>query len=372
MNAQAVTVEDGEIPAPRQTAELFGHEDAERALLAAAHGGRLPHAWLITGPKGIGKATLAYRFARHLFAHPPASPAASGGLFAADDLPATIPDSMYIAPEQPLFHRVAAGGHGDLLTVELRANDSGKLSSVIRVGDVRAAIDFAHMTASEGGYKVIVVDGAELMNRESENAFLKILEEPPADTVILMVSHNPGRLLPTTRSRCRMLALKPLSTEIVTDLMTRHLPDVPAADAHELARLSEGSIGRTLSLAMGGGLDIYRDTVKILRSLPDLNGAAVQALATKLARSGADDAYRSGIDLYRWWLSRIVLASSRGAAGDPSLSPDEREIADRAAGTAILPVWLARLDEAESLIRSADTLNLDRKQVILSLFLSLA
>ncbi|MBO6520578.1 MAG: DNA polymerase III subunit delta' [Rhodospirillales bacterium] len=376
MNAETAQVLEDQDFGPRHTAELIGHADAERTLLNAASGGRLPHAWLFTGPKGIGKATLAFRFARYLFTHLPGGAeggtSAAGGLFADDEIPAQLPDSLYVDPERPVFHRVASGGHGDLMTVERKLNDRGKLSTQIRVEDVRAAIDFAHLTSSEGGYKVIIVDGAELMNRSSENAFLKILEEPPAHCVIIMVSHNPGRLLPTTRSRCRTLAMKPLTTEQVTDLMTQHMPEVAANEAHELARLSEGSIGRAMSLAAGGGLEIYRDVVNIFASLPNLDGAAVQALATKLSKAGADDAYYSGIELYRWWLSRVVLAASRGADGDVSLSAEEQGIAARVAATSILPIWLARLDQAESLIRSADPLNLDRKQVILSLFLSLA
>ena len=363
MNAKVVISEENDIPTPRETADLFGHEEAEQVLINAEASGRLPHAWLITGPKGIGKATLAYRFARYLFTRDSDGETASaaGGLFADDDIP-TTEGSLYVSPDRSLFHRVAASGHGDLMTVELKVNDKGKLSTQIRVDDVRSAIDFAHMTSSEGGYKVIIVDGAELMNTSSENAFLKVLEEPPAGLVIIMVSHNPGRLLSTTRSRCRTLTLKPLSTETVCDLMGRYMPDVSADDAHELARLSEGSIGRAMSLASGDGLDIYRDVVKIIGSLPNINGSAVQALATKLSKSGADDAYYSGLELFRWWLSRIVLASSRGAEGDESLSDAEREIATRAAATAALPVWLGRLDQAESLIRSADTLNLDRNR----------
>jgi len=373
MNAKAVVDVDDGIPDPRETATLFGHAAAEQTLLDAVDSGRLPHAWLITGPKGIGKATLAFRFARYLLSRPAGhESAAAGGLFGAEELPQTGGEGMYVSPERPVFHRIAAGGHGDLFTVELQPTNTGRMSTQIRVDDVRAAIDFAHMTSSEGGYKVIIVDGAELMNTASENAFLKILEEPPADTVILMVSHNPGRLLPTTRSRCRTLQLKPLPAEIVGELLQTHQPDVAGADAAELARLADGSIGRALTLAQGGGLDIYRDIVAILGTLPALDGNAVQALAAKLGKSGADDAYRSGIDLYRWWLSRIVLAASRGADGDATLTADERQIANRVAATAILPVWLARLDEVESLIRSADPLNLDRKQVVLSLFLTLA
>ncbi len=361
-----------EIPSPRENPALQGHEDAERELQSAAGGGRLPHAWLITGPQGIGKATLAYRFARYLFTHPPASDDGPG-LFG--EMPVALPEDgegLFVDPELPVFHRVAASGHGDLFTLECRENDNGKMSTQIRVDDVRAAIDFARKTSSEGGYKVIVVDGAEFLNRSSENAFLKILEEPPPHTVILLVSHNPGRLLPTTRSRCRTLALKPLAADIITDLMRTYRPDLAPDEAAELARLSGGSIGRAMMMASADGLRIYRDIVAILAALPRIDGRAVQGFATAMAKAGADDTYRVGLDLYRWWLSRIVLASSRGAEGDPTLTAEERAIAARAADTAILPIWLRRLDETESLIRSAEPLNLDRKQVMQSLFFSLA
>lgn len=357
---------------PRHAADLFGHEEAERVLIASHASGRLPHAWLFTGPAGIGKATLAFRFARFLFSNPPGGGAAAGGLFGVDDIPAETPDTLYVDPDRPLFHRVASGGHSDLFTVERTLNKQGKLSQVIRVEDVRSAIHFAHMTPSEGGFKVVIVDGAENMNRESENAFLKVLEEPPPDTIILMVSHAPGRLLPTTRSRCRTLALKPLSADLVTTLLSRQAPEIAPDEAADLARLADGSIGRALMLAAGDGLQTYREMLGIFATLPALDGNKVQALAKRLGRAGADDAYRSGIELYRWWLSRIVLAASRGADADPALNAEEKGITARAAASAILPVWLGRLDEAESLIRSADTFHFDRKQVFLTLFLSMA
>ena len=371
MNAEVADLTELET-GPRHTADLIGHPEIEHELLQAHASGRLPHAWLLTGPAGIGKATMAFRFARYLFAHPPGTESAAGGLFDDDDIPAETPTTMFVDPDRPVFHRVASGGHSDLFTLERTLNDKGKLSQQIRVGDVRDAIHFAHMTPSEGGYKVIIVDGAEAMNRESENALLKVLEEPPADTVIIMVSHAPGRLLPTTRSRCRAVAMKPLANDDVVTLLARHAPELSIDEAAELARLSGGSIGRAMMLAAGEGLETYRDMLDIFTSLQSLDGRRVQELAKRLGRTGADDAYRSGIELFRWWLSRIVLAASRGAEADSTLNEAEKGVATRAASTAILPVWLGRLDESESLIRSADTYNFDRRQVILSLFLAMA
>ena len=194
--------EDPAVPHPRETLTLYGHIEAEHAFLDAYRGGRMPHAWLIGGARGIGKATLAYRMARFVFAHPdPAKPAVQNA------------ESLALAPDNPAVRRVAAQGHSDLLALERVEDDKGKLRSVIQVDDVRRTIGFFGSTAGEGGWRVCIVDSADELNAAGANALLKILEEPPAKSLLLVVSHAPGRLLPTIRSRCRRLALRPLSAE---------------------------------------------------------------------------------------------------------------------------------------------------------------
>src|SRR5258708_5465301 len=187
---------------PRHNPLLLGHEVAGAALWQAPRSGGLPHAGLLSGPRGIGKATLAFRFARFLFAQGAAAP----GLFAAP------PVSLAVAPEHPVFRRVASGGHADLLVVERSFDPKRKkLRSEIVVDDTRSIAAFLRLTPAEGSWRVVIVDGADVMNRNAANAVLKILEEPPQKAVLLLVSDNPGRLLPTIRSRCRILALKPLA-----------------------------------------------------------------------------------------------------------------------------------------------------------------
>src|SRR5262249_40532591 len=187
-------------PFPRETTVLYGHADAERALLAAYRGARFPHAWLIGGRSGIGKATLAYRMARFVLAHP-------------DPAAAAVQEAQTL--EIPADHRVArqvgAQGHSDLLVLERTVNEkTGKLFTVIRVEDVRRTVPFFGSTAGEGGWRVCIVDCAdELQYPQAANALLKILEEPPANALLLLVSHAPARLLPTIRSRCRRLMLRP-------------------------------------------------------------------------------------------------------------------------------------------------------------------
>src|SRR5471032_3513251 len=192
--------DDRDVLFPRETSALFGHAEAERALLEAYKGGRIPHAWLIGGPPGIGKATLAYRLARFVLAHPdPKAPAVQDAT------------SLAVGADNPVARRIAAQAQGDLLVLERTINETtGKLYTVIRVDDVRRSVSFFGSTAGEGGWRIAIVDAVDDLQREGANALLKVLEEPPARTLLLLVSHAPGRELPTIRSRCRRLLLRPL------------------------------------------------------------------------------------------------------------------------------------------------------------------
>ena len=227
-------------PEPRANPLLLGHEAAEATLLEAMRSGRMHHAWLITGPDGVGKATLAYRFARRLLARMP-----------------TGEQTLALEPTHPVFRRVAAGAHADLHTVE-RAYDEKRrrMRTQIAVEDVRRISAFMSLTPAEGGWRVAIVDGAEEMNQSSANALLKILEEPPRRAILLLVCGAPGRLLPTIRSRCRRLRLDPLGQEAMDRLLAAYLPDVAADERGRLATVAEGSPGRALLLAEDQGLAI--------------------------------------------------------------------------------------------------------------------
>src|SRR6516164_3743265 len=193
--------------APRENPDLLGHENAERELRQLAEGGRLPHALLLTGPRGIGKATLAFRLARFLLAQP--GDRADSGLA--------------VDPASNAFRRVASGGHADLLTVE-RAYDPRRRRrrSDIIVEDVREIAGFMRLTAAEEGWRIVIVDGAEEMNRNAANALLKSLEEPPHRALLLLISHSPGQLLPTIRSRCRRCPLAALPQPLVVEPLERY------------------------------------------------------------------------------------------------------------------------------------------------------
>jgi len=362
--------EDQWPPPPRHNAELIGHEAAESSLINSFDSNTLPHAWLITGPRGVGKATLAYRFARFLLSKGGNSNMQTG-MFV-DALPADKAESLYIAPESPVFRRIAAGGHADFLSVERGLNERGKPRTEIIVDDVRSIGAFLNLTSAEGGWRVVVIDSADDMNRNAANAVLKVLEEPPSGVLLLLVSHNPGRLLPTIRSRCRKLVLKPLKEDVVADLVLKYSPGMAFDDASQLARLSEGSIGRALSLVEEGGLELYRELLQLLKSLPDLDAAALHKFGDRVGKSGADDAFRVVSDLLRWWIGRLVLmgAGNRAESGGGD-SADEQALMARMISAGGLDRWLEVWEKINNLLERTESAYLDRKQVILSVFLTL-
>ena len=198
------TEDDSEAPHPRATTVLFGQAAAEAALLTAYRGGRIPHAFLIVGPKGIGKATLAYRLARFVLAHP--DPAAPDVVAAA---------SLAVDAEHPVARRIAAQAQGDLLILERTLNDKGTLRQQIAVDDIRRTVSFFGSTAGEGGWRIAIVDSVDELNRSGANALLKVLEEPPERALLLLVSHSAARVPATLRSRCRIVTLRPLGAEDV-------------------------------------------------------------------------------------------------------------------------------------------------------------
>ena len=220
---------------PRDTAALVGQEPAEQRLLWSLQSGRLPHAWLLTGKPGIGKATLAYRMARFLLARP--------------DGHSGLGVDLSIDPEDSVFRQVAASTHPDLLVLERGVNErSGKPRSEIVVEEVRKVGERLRRTASDGGWRLLIVDSADEMNRSAANALLKLLEEPPPQALLLLISHAPGRLLPTIRSRCCNLPLAPLPDRLVIALMAEQLPDLTDEECRSLAVLAEGSVGKAVAL----------------------------------------------------------------------------------------------------------------------------
>jgi len=346
------------VPEPRANPDLVGHAAAERTLLRAWTSGRLPHAWLIAGPRGIGKATLAFRFARFVLA------GGGGGLFGA-------PDDLFVEPADPVARRVASGGHADLRTLQRTFNEKrDRLRSEIVVDDVRDVGAFLRLTPAEGGWRVVVVDNADELNRNAANALLKVLEEPPARALLLLVSHAPGRLLPTIRSRCQRLTLAALPEATVAGLLARYRPDLDAADAAALARLAEGSIGRAVELGAAGGLDLYREVAGLMLGLPRLDAAALHGLGDRFNRADGEAAFRTAAGLLGRWLGRMVHAGAAGAP-PPEVLPGEADCMRRLLAARGLDQWLELWDKIGRLFARTESVSLDRKQVWVTAFLEI-
>ncbi|MBX3501099.1 MAG: DNA polymerase III subunit delta' [Alphaproteobacteria bacterium] len=347
-------------PLPRTNARLVGHDEAERALLDSFISGKLPHAWLISGPRGIGKATLAHRFARFLLAGEH-----GGGLFGG------APTSLEVDMRAPAAQRLIAGGHADMRTVEIGYNENtGRKRTEIVIGNVRDLGSFMRLTPAEGGWRVAVIDAADEMNRAATNAVLKLLEEPPPRSVLLLVAHAPGGLLPTVRSRCRRLMLKALPEDTVVELLGQYMPALPADESIALARLSDGSIGRALEFADAGGLKLYGDLFGLLDGLPRLDAAALHAFAERVGRRGDDGErdFRTVAFLLDWWLKTLVRQGAVGEA-PASLLAGEAPLRLRLLQGAGLDRWMQVWEKVAHLFARADAVNLDRKQVVLgSLF----
>src|SRR5947208_5007355 len=243
---------------PRETSILAGHREAEAALLNAYRSGRIPHAWLIGGPQGIGKATLAYRMARFVLAH--RNPAASDVQSA---------ETLWVDPSEPVARHVAAGAHGGLLALERTLNDRGVMRTVITVDETRETISFFGSTAAVEGWRICIVDTVDELNPNAANALLKVLEEPPHQSLFLLVSHAPARVLPTIQSRCRKLPLRPLAVDDVIRAAARAaniaIDDPALAEAAEAA---EGSVARAMTLLGGDALKIYQRTADMLAAQP--------------------------------------------------------------------------------------------------------
>lgn len=335
------TERESTIPHPRETSRLFGHREAEAALLTAYRSGRIPHAWLIGGPQGIGKATLAYRMARFVLAHSqPLAPAVQRA------------ENLAIDPDDAVARQVAAGSHGGLLTLERTANDRGVMRTVITVDETRETIAFFGSTAAAEGWRVCIVDTVDELNPNAANALLKILEEPPQQSLFLLVSHAPARVLATIQSRCRKLRLRPLATDdvIAAAAAAAELdPNDPAL--REAVEASEGSVARALTLLGGDALKLQQRTAALLARLPQVDPRELHTLGDSLGTSDrvALAAFIDGID--RWIAERLH--------------------ADEANANQNLP-RLARLAEVwEKIVRAArdtETYNLERKPLVFSVF----
>lgn len=335
-------------PAPEEQPAWFGDPGPERALLEAYRSGRMHHAWLIGGPKGVGKATLAYRFARFVLDNP-------------DPITATEATDLTVPQTSAAFRKVANRAHPNLLILERPWDEkNGRFRTDLTVGEIRKTVSFFGSTSGEPGWRIAIVDPADDMNASSANALLKVLEEPPQRSLFLLVSHAPGRLLPTIRSRSRRLDVFPLSSGAITQAIRNHGDD--PEDVELAAALAEGSLRRAITLLESGGIGTYRDLTKVLASLPRVDIDAMHAFADSVSRRGNEDVWVGFVELLGGWLNRRVRGEQE---------PDSTAPAAPAVAAAPLERWAEVWENLRRSVAETDALNLDRKRAVLSILMSL-
>ena len=340
-------------PHPRHAAAVIGHDAAAEDFLSSAHAHRLHHAWLITGPRGVGKATLAWQIARWLLAD-------------------GRDDSLNIPSDSPVARRVAALSEPRLHLVRRGFDDkTGRLKAEIGVDDIRALLSFFHMSAAEGGRRVAIVDAADDMNGAAANALLKMLEEPPKGGVILLIAHQPARLLPTIRSRCRELRLAPLSPENMARVLT---PLGVDAGAEALAALSGGSVGEALRLDGQDGLKVYAQIVDLFATLPRFDRLKARDLAEGAGgRATADgDPFDLRITLLDRFLTRLARAGLMGAP-IPEAAPGEAALMARLCpDDHAARIWATAQAELSARARTGRAVNLDPAALVMDMLIQLA
>lgn len=330
-------------PHPRDQFAFFGHKDGEGAFLEGLRSGRLHHAWLIGGPQGIGKATLAYRVARTVLDPTKANDRSI--------------DNMQVSPESAAARQVSALSHPNLSVLRRApATDKKAASTTIPVDAVRKALNMFGSTAADGGYRVCIVDSAEDLTISSANALLKVIEEPPPRSLFLIVSHAPQRVLPTIRSRCRRLLLRPLEEDHIKAAI-HSLGEPWNSVSEELLGhalpYGEGSVRRTLELLDEEKVTFIEQVARLLEGLPRADAKQIHALAEALAKRDADDSYELTLETVERWVSGKLR--ERASLGPARLAPLV-EVCEKIGRTA----------------REIDVFNLDRRPFILSLFDDLA
>ncbi len=348
----------GDLPHPRETTPLVGHIDAVERFARAFAGGRMPGAWLLSGPKGVGKATFAYHAARALL---------RGA--------AETPDQIVSASNDTVYQRVGAQGHGNLMVLRRPWDERTKrLKTELTVEQVRRTGTFFSQTASEAAWRICIVDSADEMNRNAANALLKTLEEPPARSVFLLVSRSPGRLPPTMRSRCRGLKFSPLAPNLTGQVVHQVLGEAGGSQPAELdaaLALAEGSPGRALQLIEAGGGDLYASIVALMPGARGTDRAGIAMLADRMSRPGQDESYRLFRSLLAQAFSQIARTALAGSPpGDVPAALTERIRTI----SAVQPVdrWASLWEMSNAFLADVDAVNADRRQAIASVFQKIA
>ncbi|MBL0942236.1 MAG: DNA polymerase III subunit delta' [Alphaproteobacteria bacterium] len=345
---------------PREQSFFYGHEVQSNWFLSSYKLGRLPHGLLLVGPSGVGKATFAFQVARHLLAFPQGC---------------SDCHAFGLPIEHPVFRRVASGGHGDLLVIEPEISLEGQNAKEINVESLRSVSHFLSQTSLEGGWRVVIIDGD--MNRNAANAILKILEEPPVRTLVMILTESLGRVIPTIRSRCQKLNFGALKDQEVAHIVSLIFPKISSTDLKIITELAEGRPGRALQLYEAGGAGVYCDLIEVFNAIDPFSLSKIHEFCQKYA---AKPKKEDGMNLFvlvgeliEYWLYKAVaylLSPEKNAISE--VVQNEIQSFTQAARIREVAEWSVVWEKVTESFRHARQSHLDRYQVLIEVFTTLS
>lgn len=349
---------------PHLAQSVSGYEDIEQELVSLINKGELPHAFIFSGPKGIGKSTFAFRLARYLVKNGVSSSADAGPSLFGDDLPAEEIASLDIDPEDKTFSQIAAGAHPDMLYLGQVYEHDPKSGKGINVEQARKVVPFMRMTASGKGYRVVILDDADLMQNSAQNAILKILEEPPANTALILVTHRIGSLIATIKSRCRTIRFDEMNRDNFQELLARYQSLSPD-DMEVMYSLTRGSVGQSIELLEEGGLASIYMILDMFESFPIWDWPKIHASSQSKGGRGQEASMQIFEDIVLWIMDMMLKCKATGKALPGML---DNPALHSMLSYYNLHEWLEINESIKLHFQNARVSNLDNRQTIFGLF----
>lgn len=353
--------EEGGLPQPRFAEKVHGFDSIEKTLLDLSQSGRMPHAMIFAGLQGIGKSTMAFRFAKFLL-----SKKEDSGTSLFGDAPSAS-SSLASNPEDQSTRLILSGGHPDLMVIERKfEEDKGKYKD-IDVEQAREIPSFLRLTPFMGGWRIVIVDDADTMTRAAQNAILKTLEEPPANALIILIAHRPGMLIPTIRSRCRMIEFPTPDRNDFEALVKQAMPGTSPQDIVALYNISGGSVGTSLRLMQEGALKSLHQFTSLVESWPDLNWTQIHLMGELLNSKGQDAALQGFQEILLWSCEQLTRARAKGGL-DALPAPLNSGPFPKMLGHYSLEQWSRICDDLKIHLATVKYGSLDRRQAVFGAF----